>query len=128
VVHVYDLVDDVTGSALRAGHHAAQYACYGAPASDGAPVVLQAGENVHHVVPQTIDLATLVDDTVHVEFRVRQPVEAPVRVQLISDGEVIVTKRERYARPSEMVTLEVNAKHMNKLEPGATLVAQTAPV
>jgi len=128
VVHVYDLVDDVSASALRAGHHAAQFACCGAPASDGAAVKLRAGENVHHVVPQTLDLATLVDDGVHVELRVRQPVEEAVRVQLVHDGEVIVTKRERYARPSEMVTFELNAKHMNKLEPGASLVAQTAPV
>jgi NADPH-dependent 2,4-dienoyl-CoA reductase/sulfur reductase-like enzyme len=114
VVHVYDLVDDVTASALEAGRHAAHYACCGAP-DLGRAVRLLAGNNVHHVVPQLLHPAMLQDDTVQVEFRVRQPIEEAARVQLVCGNQVVASQRQRYVRPSEMLTLRLTAREAAKL-------------
>ena len=114
VVHVYDLVDDVTESALRAGRYAAEYACRGRPQLSRA-VQLEAGDNVHHVVPQRLHLETLQNDDLPVQFRVRRPIEESVRLQIVQGEQVIVSKRERYVRPSEMLTLKLTAKEAGRI-------------
>jgi len=106
VVHVYDLVDEVTDSALRAGRHAAEHAAgHGAPGA--AELALRAGQNVHNVVPQAMHLASLRREPQHLEFRVRQPIEAPAEARVRLGGEVIASRRLRYARPSEMITVDL---------------------
>lgn len=107
-VHVYDLVDDVTESALRAGHYAAEYALRG-PVELSRPVPIWPGDNVRHVVPQRVHAESLRDGALPIQFRVRQPVEEAVRVQIKAGEEVLASQRLRYVRPSEMVTLELDA-------------------
>jgi len=118
VVHVYDLVDDVTASALRAGRYAAEYALRGAAtggaATRGAPapqptVPVMPGANVRHVVPQHLHLPALDGDPSVVEFRVREPIEEPVQARVRAGERVLVDKRLRYARPAEMIRLEIEA-------------------
>jgi len=106
VVHVYDLVDDVTASALRAGRYAAEYALRGAP-SPAATVSVSPGQNVRHVVPQHLHLPALDDEPLVVEFRVREPMEEPVQARVWAGERVLVDKRLRYARPAEMIRLEI---------------------
>ncbi len=100
VLHVYDLVDDVTESALRAGRYAAEYT--GPDEAPSSTVAVRAGENVRHVVPQRLhaDMAEA-----HIQFRARTPIEAPTRAIVRIDDQVVATRRLRYARPSEMVTV-----------------------
>jgi NADPH-dependent 2,4-dienoyl-CoA reductase/sulfur reductase-like enzyme len=110
VVHVYDLVDDVSEAARIAGRSAGRYLAQ-APGGERHAVRLRAGENVRALVPQTLHPAALEGGPVVLQFRVRRPVEAPVRAELRA-GErpgdrVLVTRRDRYVRPSEMVALTV---------------------
>ena len=110
-VHVYDLVDDVSESALRAGRCAAEYARNGEQPPSPAIRVLP-GENVHHVLPQRICLplahaGTSTDEGVDLQFRVRCPIEQAVRAEVRAGGEALFSKRFRYVRPSEMVTLRL---------------------
>lgn len=107
-VHVYDLVDDVTESALRAGHYAAEYALRGS-AELSRPIPIRPGDNVRLVVPQMLHPESLHDGALPIQFRVRQPIEEAVRAQLRVGEEVLTSKRLRYVRPSEMVTLELDA-------------------
>jgi len=107
-VHVYDLVDDVTESALRAGRYAAEYAMRGS-AELSRPIPIRPGDNVRHVIPQEVHAESLQDETLPIQFRVRQPIEEAVHAQLKAGGEVLASKRLRYVRPSEMVTLELEA-------------------
>jgi NADPH-dependent 2,4-dienoyl-CoA reductase/sulfur reductase-like enzyme len=107
-VHVYDLVDDVTESALRAGRYAAEYALRG-PAGLSRAIPVLAGDNVRLVVPQMLHPESLHDGALPIQFRVRQPIEEAVRAQLRVGEEVLTSKRLRYVRPSEMVTLELDA-------------------
>jgi len=108
VVHVYDLVDDVTESALCAGRHAAEYARHGPRDLPGTIPVL-AGDNVRHVIPQRLHPQSLGDGPVKFLFRVREPIEETVHAQVTLGDEVVASKRMQYVRPSEMVTLELDA-------------------
>jgi len=120
VVHVYDLVDEVTESALRAGRHAADYARRG-PRRPSREVRLAPGENVRHVVPQVIHPELLRREAVPVEFRVRQPVEGAVRAEIRAGQEVLVSQRLRYVRPSEMVVLSLGAETYQQVARAETL-------
>jgi NADPH-dependent 2,4-dienoyl-CoA reductase/sulfur reductase-like enzyme len=107
-LHVYDLVDWVTESALRAGQSAAEYACHGPrPASRALPVV--AGENVRHVVPQRVHADAVAEGGVQLECRARQPMEEAVRAEVLAGDKVLLSQRLRYARPSEMIVLPLEA-------------------
>jgi NADPH-dependent 2,4-dienoyl-CoA reductase/sulfur reductase-like enzyme len=114
VVHVYDLVDEVTESALRAGRFAAEYSLRGGEAP-GALVRVVAGDNVRHVVPQCVHLGRLAQEVVPLQFRVREPVEGAVRAQARASGKVLLSRRQRYVRPSEMVTLTLQPEHAARL-------------
>lgn len=114
VVHVYDLVDDVTESALRAGRYAAEYALRGEGAP-GARVRVAAGGNVHHVVPHCVHLGRLAEEALPLQFRVREPVEEAVRAQVRVNGRVLLSRRQRYVRPSEMLTLTLEPEHAARL-------------
>jgi len=114
VVHVYDLVDDVTESALRAGRFAAEYALRGEGAPEASLRVV-AGANVHHVVPQRVHLSRLAKEEVPLQFRVREPVEEAVHAQVRIDEKVLLSRRQRYVRPSEMVTLTLTPEHVGDM-------------
>ncbi|MFH1084857.1 MAG: FAD-dependent oxidoreductase [Chloroflexota bacterium] len=120
VVHVYDLVDEVSASALVAGRSAAEHALGLAPVhrDEGLPVA--AGENVRHVVPQRLNPQALASGPVQIEFRVRQPVEAAVRVEVRATTQAgedaLLSRRLRYARPSEMVVLSLPPTLLPRLE------------
>ncbi len=106
VVHVYDLVDDVTESAERAGACVADYIRNGSPAYTHS-VRPRAGENVRHIVPQIVHPEFLEERAVTLHLRVREPIERAVRIEARADGETIVSRRLRYVRPSEMVSLRL---------------------
>jgi len=113
MVHVYDLVDSVSESALRAGQYAAEAAMGMAP--QGGPVLpVYSGEYVHHVVPQIIHTTPAVETAI--ELRVNQPLEEPVSVQLFADDRLIRKERLRYARPSEMITVKLPPECIELLE------------
>jgi pyruvate/2-oxoglutarate dehydrogenase complex dihydrolipoamide dehydrogenase (E3) component len=109
VVHVYDLVDEVTRSALRAGQSAAEQASGHAETLSTQAVRVQAGDNVRHVVPQFLSADALRQGEARIELRVREPVEAPVRVEMRQDGRLLKARKLRYARPAEMITLSLDA-------------------
>ena len=58
-------------------------------------------------LPQLLHLDTQTTEPVRVEFRVRQAVEQTVRAQVRCGDKVVGSKRLRYARPSEMITVEL---------------------
>jgi hypothetical protein len=126
VVHVYDLVDEVSASALTAGRSAAEHALGLAPPDDSAGLPVLAGENVHHVVPQRLHPGALTQGPVQLEFRVRQPVEAAVRVEVCADDQVLVSRRLRYARPSEMVVLPLAPELLGRLERAHALTVRVS--
>jgi NADPH-dependent 2,4-dienoyl-CoA reductase/sulfur reductase-like enzyme len=100
VLHVNDLVDNVTLEAELAGAMAASYAM-GNIKSGKSKVHFTAGENVRYVVPQTVSFG----DEVTVSLRVMEPAEK-VRLKVGN----IISKPFRVVKPSQMVRIAITAK------------------
>jgi hypothetical protein len=107
VVHVYDLVDWVTEAGFVAGRGAAQYASKG-KAAQVDHLSLNAGENIRYVVPHTIDRESLKNEPTRLQLRVTRPIEERVRLTVEDEqGNVLAKKAEPYARPGEIITMEI---------------------
>ena len=102
VVHVNDLVDNVTAESLRAGAAASQYARGTLKAQKEVRAV--PGTNVRYLCPQRIS----VDETGEAElfFRVMTP-DLNVRIEAVCGGRVLAEKRERRVNPGEMCHVRV---------------------
>jgi len=121
VVHVYDLVDWVTEAGYEAGKSAALFA-QGKLAKPSKLVRVSAGENVRYVVPHTIDPAALAEGSIALQMRVRQPIEAPVWVEAVAGSQQLTRRSLPYARPGEMVTLNLKPEAAEELQKSDKLV------
>jgi len=99
VVHVNDLVDNVSEESARAGKYAAQYAM-GKLNADQKTVNSITGRNVRYLCPQTVDAAEA-DGKVSIYFRVLQP-ELNVKLIARCGDEVIYSHKEYRVNPGEM--------------------------
>ena len=99
VVHVNDLVDNVSEESARAGKYAAQYAM-GKLNGQQKTVKSVTGRNVRYLCPQTVDAAEK-DGKVSIYFRVLQP-ELNVKLVARCGDEVIYSHKEYRVNPGEM--------------------------
>jgi len=108
VVHVHDLVDDVTISSEIAGEHAGKYAAGKIGQEMGLEekhkVNVVAGENVRYVVPQFLRHMDV--DSLTFYLRVKEEKENAM-VSISCNGKVIFEKKERMVKPPEMVKVSV---------------------
>lgn len=108
VVHVYDLVDWVTEAGLIAGRSAAEFALGRTGERPAATsCATKAGENVRYVVPHRLNAEALTRGPVKLQMRVLRPMEEPVWVEARAGDEIIARHAERYARPGEMLSLDL---------------------
>ena len=114
VVHVYDLVDWVTEAGFAAGASAAQFALR-ERGREQRHIPLLAGENVRYVVPHELDKERLGQGNIRLQLRVKQPVETPVWVEARSGGKLVARKAEAYARPGEMITLNLTPREYDEV-------------
>jgi len=115
VVHVYDLVDWVSEAGKQAGASAAKFAVQ-ERRRETAHVPLIPGENVRYLVPQTLDRESLAFNNVRLQLRVRQPIEQPVWIEVRSKGNLVVRKGELYARPGEIITMEIPVRAYDEVQ------------
>lgn len=99
VVHVNDLVDNVSAESAKAGKYAAQYAKGTLPA-EGRTVKCVTGRNVRYLCPQTIQ-AGGESEKVSLYFRVLQP-ELGVKLVAKCGDTVIFQQKEFRVNPGEM--------------------------
>ena len=104
VVHVNDLVDNVSEESIRAGKYAARYAM-GKLSGEQNTVTCVTGRNVRYLCPQTIDAAEK-DGKVSLYFRVLQP-ELNVKLVAKCGDEVIAQTKEFRVNPGEMCHVTV---------------------
>ncbi|MEN4011317.1 MAG: FAD-dependent oxidoreductase [Bellilinea sp.] len=120
-VHVYDLVDWVSEAGKQAGVNAAKFAIR-EQRRERRHVPLRTGENVRYVVPHTIDRETLSESRIRLQLRVGRPIEAPVWVE-VRMGDHLVTRRgEPYARPGEIITMDIPIKAYDDVQSADELV------
>jgi len=98
VVHVNDLVDNVSGESATAGKYAAKYAMASFPEA-GKKVTCVTGRNVRYLCPQSLEAAQ--GEAVNVFFRVLQP-EENVRLVAKCGDTVLYSKKEFRVNPGEM--------------------------
>jgi thioredoxin reductase len=120
VVHVYDLVDWVTEAGYAAGKSAAQFAIRERQ-KERRHVPLSAGDNVRYVVPHELDKERLGQGEIRLQLRVKQPVEAPVWVEIRSGDHLVRRISEPYARPGEMLTLTLTPKEYESVSTASDL-------
>lgn len=108
VSHVHDLVDNVVWEGELAGFYAAEYAM-GKVTPLKRRINIKPGENIKYVVPNTISAGK----DVVLYMRVKEPAE---RVS-IKVGNVL-TKSQRFVKPSEMINIELTAKKLAKIDEG----------
>lgn len=113
VLHVHDLVDNVSKESERAGMYAARYALGKLDAPE-KKVKVVAGRNIRYVVPQEISL----DEPVEFFMRVQAPEEL---VTLNVGG--IRSKKENSVRPSEMLSIKLTPEQLQSFE-GDTFVIE----
>lgn len=116
VLHVHDLVDNVSKEAEGAGAYAGRYVReHGLEAPKRIKV--KAGENIRYVVPH--------------EVSTREPVEFFMRVQrpdydVTLDVGGLRSVRKQSVRPSEMLNITITPEQLQALE-GDTLTIQIVP-
>ncbi len=99
VVHVNDLVDNVSVESTRAGKYAAKYAMGKLPQKDKS-VMCVTGRNVRYLCPQKIDAASE-NESVSLYFRVLGP-ELNVKLVARCGDEIIAEQKEYRVNPGEM--------------------------
>jgi NADPH-dependent 2,4-dienoyl-CoA reductase/sulfur reductase-like enzyme len=105
VLHVHDLVDNVSWESELAGESAAKFAMERDLGEKGT-INLKAGTNIRYIVPQTISGQR--DTTLY--MRVNEPQEN-VRIKI---GD-IMTKTVRAVKPSEMIKIELSSEKLQKV-------------
>ena len=104
VVHVNDLVDNVTVESMNAGASAARYAMHKLPeANREVPSVT--GENVRYLCPQRVKIGEE-NETVRLFVRVLHP-ELDVVIRVKSGDKVLSEKKAKRVNPGEMCHVEV---------------------
>ena len=110
VVHVNDLVDNVSIESQIAGREAARFALGVLPAARGS-VSCQAGVNVRYVCPQRIDLCTDNRD-INLYFRVSSPA-VKVRLSANIGSRELCSKKAVKVNPGEMEHLTVKSGELS---------------
>ncbi len=105
VVHVNDLVDNVSRESEIAGKYAALYAMGKFPDKTGE-VNCVTGENVRYICPQTISLSKN-PEKITLYFRVLKP-DQKVKLVASSGGEELATKKEFRVSPGEMCSITID--------------------
>lgn len=108
VVHVHDLVDNVTREAELAGEGAASYVS-GRIEPGVRKIMVRSGENISYVVPYTITG----DREVTLYARVKEP-----EVKVVIKAGNIFSKSLKAVKPSEMLNIGLTMKELEKMEDG----------
>jgi NADPH-dependent 2,4-dienoyl-CoA reductase/sulfur reductase-like enzyme len=107
VVHVNDLVDNVTVESLTAGKYAARYAL-GAMPEKVKRIEVTAGGNIRYLCPQVIDISKE-NEKIKLYFRVVYP-DRDVIIAASSGSSVIAKRRAKVVNPGEMETIQIDTE------------------
>jgi len=113
VLHVNDLVDNVTCEGEIAGRNAARYVKGELKYTRTIPV--NAGTNVRYVCPQRISPLKEQNENTTLFFRVLHP-QTNAQITVSGDGEVICRKETISASPGEIESVTIDGEVVAKLK------------
>lgn len=111
VVTIYDLVDYVSKAGFTAGKNAAMYAAGKIPIKKH--IKLKVGYGIRAAIPQIITLDTT-DAEILFELRVTKEFSSKISVDIMDGDTVLLSHREKYARPAEMITMKVTRNELTE--------------
>jgi len=118
VVHVNDLVDNVTLESRVAGRYAGLQAVRGKAPSAGVLNTI-AGSGIRYVMPQKIALDKANPQALDLYFRVTQPARDVV-LEVHCNGQRIVNAKKRRVNPGEIEHIRIPAEKMEKITDDVT--------
>ena len=122
VVHVNDLVDNVSTESEIAGKYAAQYALK-TMAKANTRIPVQAGNLVRYMMPRFVEAGS-VEAPVRFYFRVLAPTQN-VTIQAKCGDQVLYSAKKRFVNPGEIEQIRIGEDKLNALEGGEILVSVT---
>ncbi|MEX1378065.1 MAG: FAD-dependent oxidoreductase [Eubacteriales bacterium] len=102
VLHVHDLVDNVSKEADIAGRYAAKYIVGGIKKQ--RETIVENGENTRYTLPNYIRTDV---DNLDIYYRTKKTIK-PAVVNVLADGEIIKTKKMQIINPGEMEYINVD--------------------
>ncbi|MBP2654464.1 MAG: hcnB [Firmicutes bacterium] len=120
VVHVHDLVDFVSEEGEIAGKYAAWHA-NGKMGDCGCLITVKAANGVRTAVPQVIRAVSGNTEPVRLYMRVEKP-EKNVTLAILSDGQVLLERKLRVAKPGEMIVVDLPVENIKKIGDDITVV------
>lgn len=111
VVHVNDLVDNVSTESEIAGREAARFATRGLKGARGR-ITVRGGSNVRYVCPQYLDLPDGEGETVPLFFRVMNP-ELKVKIEVMDGDQSVAGKKAVRVNPGEMERIAVDTAKLS---------------
>ena len=118
VVHVNDLVDNVSRESEVAGASAARYVKHGV--GKGVSIPVKPAGLVRYMVPQSVEAGT-VEDAVSMYFRVLAPTENVI-IRATCGGTVLMQKKKKFVTPGEIESIRIPADKLNALQGGEIIV------
>lgn len=106
VLHVHDLVDNVSQEAETAGRSAAEYIA-GKYATRSVPIKLTPGENIGYIVPQLICSDEATCKTIDLYIRVKNPDEDVDIVARGENGKILVQSYKDIVEPGSVLSLSI---------------------
>ena len=110
VVHVNDLVDNVTIESMLAGKYAAQYAMDKLPISKKI-IEIKAGNNIRYICPHEIKISDE-NEKIELYFRVNCP-DRNVKLVVKSGDKIIASKNAIKINPGEMEHIKIETGKIN---------------
>lgn len=118
VVHVNDLVDNVSRESEVAGASAARYVKRGV--GKGFSILVKPAGLVRYMVPQSVEAGT-VEDAVSMYFRVLTPTENVI-IRATCGDTVLMQKKKKFVTPGEIESIRIPADKLNALQGGEIIV------
>ncbi len=109
VLHVHDLVDNVSREAAIAGRAAARFAVNGF--AEPRHIKVSASAGVRTVVPQRLDLNSLPEEGLALYYRVRDVLK-PAACEVTSGGQTLLRRRKAVMTPGELEEVELTARQL----------------
>ncbi|MDI9441203.1 MAG: FAD-dependent oxidoreductase [Firmicutes bacterium] len=116
VLHVHDLVDNVSKEAERAGSFAGRFAL-GRLTEPKRRIKVKAGENIRYVVPHEIST----DEPVELYMRVQKP-----QIDVYLEVGELRRLRKQMVRPSEMLDVKLTPEMLGKISGDTLTIRITA--
>lgn len=116
VLHVHDLVDNVSEESLRCGASAAEYLRNGASKPTVTEGRVVPGANLKYVSPCAYKL----DSENKIYMRALAPFDN-AQLNISSAGKIISSRKMKHVKPAEMIYINIDKNMMDSLYSGGTL-------